>query len=212
MLYEASHNNIEKVSDQAWNHVAATQIKAYLRGFCFGLLSVFVSLSLCCPGCLSLVVITLMLLQFWRGDEASVVLSPLQNMLELMCTDSFVNGEGETLACPLWLAQGKRVHLGELSSNWQTSGTASQGNPRNRASEKLPPVLFFSRKEIKNLCYFVWVGLFNTTCCQLLRGRVLDMILWCASHSQFNEDAPLAQLPTTYVMETMSIALEVCVC
>lgn len=123
MLYEASHDDIEKVSDQAWNHVADTQTKAFLRGFCFGLLSVFVSLSLCCPGWLSLFVITLKW-QFWRGDEASVVLPPLQNVLELMCTDSSVNGEGKTLACPPWLAQRKPVHLGELPSNWQTPGTA----------------------------------------------------------------------------------------
>lgn len=94
MLYEASHDNIEKFSDQAWNHIADTKIKAFLRGFCFGLLCIFV--SLCCPGCLFPLVITLKW-QFWRGDGASVVLSPLQNMLELMCTHSSLNGEGETL-------------------------------------------------------------------------------------------------------------------
>lgn len=166
MLYEASHDNIEKVSDQTWNHIADTQIKAFLRGFSFGLLSV--SLSLCCPGCLFLIVT--LKWQFWRGDEASIVLSPLRNMLDLLCTDSSVNGEGETLACPLWLAQRKPVHLGELPSNWQTPGTASQANPRNRVSEKLPPALPFPRKETKNLCYWVYVGLFNTMCCQLLHG------------------------------------------
>lgn len=117
MLYAASHDT-EKVSDQTWNHIADTQIKAFLGGFCFSLLSVFVSLSLCCPGCLFLIVLTLKW-QFWRGSEASVVLSPLQNMLELMCTDSSMNGEGETLACPLWLAQ--RKPAASCLSTWESS-------------------------------------------------------------------------------------------
>lgn len=178
MLYEASHDNIEKVSDQAWNHVADTQTKAFLRGFCFGLLSVFVSLSLCCPGWLSLVVITLKW-QFWRGDETSVVLSPLQNVLELMCTDSSVNGEGETLACPPWLAQRKPVHLGELPSNWQTPGTAI---PATGVLQNCP---LFSPSQGKRLK--IWAILYvlgsSMQCGQLVPGWVLEMILWCVSHS-----------------------------
>lgn len=194
MLYEASHDNIEKVSDQAWNHIADTQIKAFLSGFCFGLLSVFFPLSLCCPGCLFLIVT--LKWQYWRGDEASVVLAPLQNMLELMCTDSSGNGDGETLACPE-----KTCPPGRGPIKWQTPGTAS-------VSEKLPPALPFSGKE----SYCVCVGLFNTKCCQLLCGWGLDMVPWWFSHSHSKEDASLAQLPTTYVMETMSNALEACVC
>lgn len=83
---------MEEASEQAWNQVANIQIKAVLRVFCFDLLPTFVLLSLCCPGCLFLVALASKW-QCLRRPEAPVL--SLQHVLELMCTNSSVDGEGK---------------------------------------------------------------------------------------------------------------------
>lgn len=180
MLYEASHDNIEKVSDQAWNHVADTQIKAFLRGFCFDLLSVFVSLFLCCPGCLFLIVLTLKW-QCWRGPEASVVLSPFQSVLELTCTDSSVNGEGETFCLSI-----------ENLSTWESSrqtdrhlGQQARLIPETVVLKNCP---LFSPSQGKRLkiCDVLYVLDPQNKMLPIVWVWMLDIILWCVSHSQFS--------------------------
>jgi len=49
---------MEEASEQTRNQVADIQIEAFLRVFWFGLLYGFVSVSLCCPGCLFLAALT----------------------------------------------------------------------------------------------------------------------------------------------------------
>lgn len=153
---------MDEASEQAWNQVAHIQIKPFLRVFCFGLLSAFVFLSLCCPDCLFLVAVASKW-QCLREAEAPVLL-PLQHVLELMHTNSSVDGKRETFtwhssACPLWLA-GSKPTASYLSA-WESLPSklmdiwGRKANSRNRVSEKLPTILPSSRKGAKNLCYFV---------------------------------------------------------